>query len=230
MRCRYRSLQSDSGLRCFGFIEPPACSRRIDQRLVTPTPFRKLCTAPGELCGIRSGSRPRAHQFTSVALTARRVSARCCRPLWLPQPRSSAICGRTRRPGPAQRRSGQRVQRAAHTCSASLQHMRVDHRLGHVSMPQQFRNRSGTYRRGVMSCPVLCRPSPAPNLIPNSLPAPIWDRKPSPEIASPRLCVHTLSAQSGQYAERRSTRAAMDAHHAIRPSARQRNGGPGGTS
>lgn len=31
MRCRYRSSQSDSGLRCCGFIEPKASSRRIDR-------------------------------------------------------------------------------------------------------------------------------------------------------------------------------------------------------
>jgi hypothetical protein len=36
MRCRYRSLQPDSGLRCCGFIELQASPRRIDQDLLTP--------------------------------------------------------------------------------------------------------------------------------------------------------------------------------------------------
>jgi hypothetical protein len=31
MSCRYRSLQSDSSLRCCRFIEPQASSRRFDQ-------------------------------------------------------------------------------------------------------------------------------------------------------------------------------------------------------
>jgi hypothetical protein len=31
MRCRYRSLQSGSSLRCCGFVEPQSRSRRIDQ-------------------------------------------------------------------------------------------------------------------------------------------------------------------------------------------------------
>jgi hypothetical protein len=39
-------------------------------------PFRMLCTTPGELCGVRSRSRPRADPFASVALTAKRVSCR----------------------------------------------------------------------------------------------------------------------------------------------------------
>ncbi len=41
MRCRFRSLQSDSGLRCCGFIEPQASSRRSDQKLLGLTSSRR---------------------------------------------------------------------------------------------------------------------------------------------------------------------------------------------
>ena len=38
MRCRYRSVQFDSSLKCCGSIEPQASSRRIDQTLLAPNP------------------------------------------------------------------------------------------------------------------------------------------------------------------------------------------------
>lgn len=37
MRCRYRSLQSDSSLRCCGFFKRQTSSRRIGQKLIAPT-------------------------------------------------------------------------------------------------------------------------------------------------------------------------------------------------
>ena len=40
MRYRYRSLSSDSCLRCCGFTEPQANSRRIAQKSIVPAPFR----------------------------------------------------------------------------------------------------------------------------------------------------------------------------------------------
>lgn len=39
-----------------------------------PNPFRTLCTIPGEPYEVRSRSRHRTHEFTSVAMTARQVS------------------------------------------------------------------------------------------------------------------------------------------------------------
>jgi hypothetical protein len=42
MRCRYRSPQSDSSMRCCGFIRPQASSRRINQKLLAPTPLGRV--------------------------------------------------------------------------------------------------------------------------------------------------------------------------------------------
>ena len=88
MSCRFRSIQSDSGLRCCGLIEPQASSRRIDQTILAATPFRTLCATPGEVCGVRSRSRPRAHPFAWLALTARQVNVGSTR--WRP---TSAVPG-----------------------------------------------------------------------------------------------------------------------------------------
>ena len=42
MRCRYRSPQSDSSMRCCVFIRPQAISRRINQKLFAPTPLGRV--------------------------------------------------------------------------------------------------------------------------------------------------------------------------------------------